>query len=167
MALSFMRGGRHRGRRVIRRAWLVMGLVAVIGAGAAFIQARGDGVIRPDDPCASPVPLVTRGGVTLQPIAMQAFREAERLAGRSIAVIQSYRSCARQARACQSICRNPEGCPGLCAPPGLSYHQIGAAVDISQATLETPRIKQALEEAGWCQSVPLNDPGHFSFGGCH
>ncbi|MGH2554464.1 MAG: D-alanyl-D-alanine carboxypeptidase family protein [Actinomycetota bacterium] len=128
---------------------------------------RGDGVIRPDEPCASPVPLVTARGVTLQPIAMEAFREAERLAGRRIEVIQSYRSCARQARACESICGNPDGCPGLCAPPGLSYHQIGAAVDISQAALDTPGVKAALEEAGWCQSIPGNDPGHFSFGGCH
>jgi hypothetical protein len=162
-----MSGGRHRGWRLTRRGWVVIGLVAAIAAGTAFRLTRGDGVIRPDDPCASPVPMVTQRGVTLQPIAMRAFREAERLAGRSIDVIQSYRSCDEQASSCKSICRNPEGCPGLCAPPGLSYHQIGAAIDIRRAALDTPGVKAALVEAGWCQSVPANDPGHFSFGGCH
>jgi hypothetical protein len=159
--------GQHRRLRLTRRGWVVIGVVAAIGAGAGFLLTRGDGVIRPDDPCAGPLPLVTRRGVTLQPIAMQAFREAERLSGRPIEVIQSYRSCARQAIACESICGNRGGCPGLCASPGLSYHQIGAAIDISQAALDTAGIKSALEEAGWCQSVPGNDPGHFSFGGCH
>jgi hypothetical protein len=159
--------GRHRGPRFTRRGWVVIGLVAAIGTGAAFMLTRGDGVIRPDDPCSSVPPLVTARGVTLQPIAMEAFREAERLAGRPIEVIQSYRSCAKQASACKNICGSRQGCPGLCAPPGLSYHQIGAAIDITRAALDTPSIKAALEEAGWCQSVPANDPGHFSFGGCH
>ncbi len=161
-----MAGKRRRGR-LTRRGWVVIGLLAAVMAGAAFLLTRGDGVIRPDDPCTDPPPLVTRRGVTLQPIAMVAFREAERLAGQRIEVIQSYRSCAEQASACDGLCGNPEGCPGLCAPPGLSYHQIGAAVDVSQAALDTSGIKPAFEEAGWCQSVPDNDPGHFSFGGCH
>ena len=128
---------------------------------------RGDGLVHPDDPCATPPPMRTARGVTLQPNAMTAFREAERTAGRSIQVIHSYRSCAQQAAACTRVCQNPGGCPDRCLPPGLSYHQLGAAIDISQAMLDRPEVIAALEEAGWCQSVPDSDPGHFSFGGCH
>jgi LAS superfamily LD-carboxypeptidase LdcB len=105
--------------------------------------------------------------VTLQPNAMKAFRVAERLAGRPIVVVQSYRSCAQQALACRNICGNSGGCPGRCLPPGKSYHQLGAAVDITAGELQSSQIVSALEKAGWCQSVPDSDPGHFSFGGCH
>jgi LAS superfamily LD-carboxypeptidase LdcB len=107
------------------------------------------------------------GGVTLQPKALTAFRRAERAAGRSIHVVQSYRSCSQQASACERICSNPGGCPGRCAPPGASYHQLGLAIDIDEQMLATPGVVSALEEAGWCQSLPDSDPGHFSFGGCH
>ena len=130
-----------------------------MGAGAVFMMTRGDGVVRPDEPCASPVPLVTRRGVTLQPVAMQAFREAELLAGRPIEVIQSYRSCAKQAMACKSICGNPEGCPGLCAPPGLSYHQIGAAIDVSQAALDTPASSRRWRRRGGVSPSPGTTQG--------
>ena len=30
-----------------------------------------------------------------------------------------------------------------------------------------PGSSQALEDNGWCQSLPDSDPGHFSFDGCH
>jgi LAS superfamily LD-carboxypeptidase LdcB len=103
----------------------------------------------------------------LQPAALQAYKKAERLAGRQIVVVESYRSCAQQATACRSICGNPGGCPGRCAPPGKSYHQLGGAIDITAEELQVTRIVSALEQAGWCQSVPDSDPGHFSFGGCH
>ena len=98
---------------------------------------------------------------------MEAFLLAQREADVPIPVVQSYRSCAQQRRACRSICANPEGCPGLCAPAGLSWHQLGAAVDITQEGLDDPRIFQALIDNGWCQPLPDSDPGHFSFGGCH
>jgi LAS superfamily LD-carboxypeptidase LdcB len=98
---------------------------------------------------------------------MKAFRRARRLAGRPIEVVQSYRSCQEQAEACRNICGNPEGCPGRCAPPGLSWHQYGAAIDVTQGMLDDPAVVRALERAGWCQAVPRTDPGHFSFGGCH
>ena len=61
----------------------------------------------------------------------------------------------------------PEGCPDRCAPAGLSWHQLGAAIDITQAGLDDPGIISALEDNGWCQSLPGSDPGHFSFDGCH
>ena len=117
--------------------------------------------------CARAKDLQTRSGITLTPEAMAAFRRAEDLAGREIDVVESYRSCRRQARVCTRICGDRRGCPGMCAPPGLSWHQRGAAIDITEAMLATPGVTEALERAGWCQAVPENDPGHFSFGGCH
>jgi D-alanyl-D-alanine carboxypeptidase len=152
-----------------RRTLIALGIVAVALAGIAASGAlwpRG-AISIPGDPCASPPVLRTHGGVTLQPSALTAFREAERLAGSPIVVVQSYRSCAQQALACRNICGSADGCPGRCLPPGKSYHQLGAAVDITAAELRSSRIVRALEKAGWCQSVPDSDPGHFSFGGCH
>ncbi|MFN2589233.1 MAG: D-alanyl-D-alanine carboxypeptidase family protein, partial [Actinomycetota bacterium] len=97
----------------------------------------------------------------------RAFKEAERLAGHRITVVESYRSCSEQAKAGDRICDSPAGCPGTCAPPGSSYHQLGAAIDVSERMLRDPSTMSALRRAGWCQSVPDSDPGHFSFGGCH
>jgi LAS superfamily LD-carboxypeptidase LdcB len=98
---------------------------------------------------------------------MKAFKQALRLSKGPIIVVQSYRSCGQQARACRQICGDASGCPGRCARPGTSYHQLGAAVDITQGSLDTPGVIRALEDADWCQSQPKSDPGHFSFGGCH
>jgi hypothetical protein len=55
----------------------------------------------------------------------------------------------------------------LCAPPGLSWHQLGAAIDTTERALADERIVAALLVNGWCQPLPSSDPGHFSFGGCH
>jgi len=133
----------------------------------AFTALTGPVIAIPDDPCAERPPLRNVDGVRLQPVAMKAFLQAQRDAGVPIPVVQSYRSCAEQRRACRSICGNPEGCRDLCAPPGLSWHQLGAAIDITQEGLDDPRIFQALIDDGWCQSLPDSDPGHFSFDGCH
>jgi len=145
----------------------------MLGAGfllAALVVAwrasHQDLLARPDPPCGRP-PLRTYQGVTLQPVALAAFKRAQRMAGGSIDVVQSYRSCAQQAQACLHICGNSSGCPGRCARPGTSYHQLGAAIDVTQANLDTPGVIAALESAGWCQSEPRSDPGHFSFDGCH
>jgi D-alanyl-D-alanine carboxypeptidase-like protein len=124
------------------------------------------GIVVPDDPCAERPPLRSVAGVRLQPLALRAFRHAERLAGRRIDVVESYRSCRRQAAACKSICGSPGGCPGMCASPGASAHQLGAAVDVTEAMLDQPTVLDALVRAGWCQPLPGSDPGHFSFGGC-
>jgi hypothetical protein len=140
-------------------------VVALAGGGAGAVVFWG-----PDEPervCARPEDLLTRRGVTLTPEAMEAFRQAERLAGQRIEVIESFRSCREQARACQRICGNRMGCPGTCAAPGLSWHQRGLAIDISAESLGDPEVVQAFQQTGWCQAVPQNDPGHFSFGGCH
>jgi len=139
----------------------------LIAGVVAFMALTGPVIAIPDDPCAERPPLRNVDGVRLQPVAMKAFLRAQRDAGVPIPVVQSYRSCAEQRRACRSICGNPEGCRGRCAPPGLSWHQLGAAIDITQEGLDDPRIFQALIDNGWCQSLPDSDLGHFSFDGCH
>jgi len=146
---------------------LGIAVTVVVGIAAAGGFSDHGPVVVPSDPCATPPVLRTYHGVTLQPNALTAYKKAERLAGRHIEVVQSYRSCAQQALACQNICGNPDGCPGRCAEPGKSYHQLGAAIDVTAEELQVPQIVSGLEKAGWCQSVPDSDPGHFSFGGCH
>ena len=140
--------------------------VAVLSLVLVFTR-RGDGVVRPDDPCRDRPTMQTYRGVTLQPVPMRAFKEAQRATGGAIDVVESYRSCAQQAIACKHICGNVDGCPGRCVKPGTSYHQLGAAIDITQASLDTRGVIDALTKTGWCESVPDTDPGHFSFGGCH
>jgi hypothetical protein len=134
--------------------------------GVAFLT-RGSGIVIPEHPCANPPPLRTVDGVTLQPVAMRAFRRAENRTDTDIIVNATYRSCADQAAACRNICGNPQGCPGRCARPGTSWHQLGAAVDLTEGSLVNARIVDALRDTGWCQPLPSSDPGHFSFGGCH
>jgi hypothetical protein len=152
-----------------RRALVAVGVVALLAAGLALTGAFTDRslVAHPVDACASPPPMRTYRGVTLQPEAMSGYLQAQRFAGRSIPVVESYRSCHKQALACVSICGNADGCSGRCAKPGTSYHQLGAAIDIPQSALDTPAIVSALRRTGWCQALPDSDPGHFSFDGCH
>jgi D-alanyl-D-alanine carboxypeptidase-like protein len=159
---------RHR-RSVIRRRRVVAGLVVlgVAAGGVAVWRARRSPIVIPDDPCTSRPPLRTMAGVTLQPVAMTAFLAAERQAGRTIPVVWSYRSCRQQRIACRNICGDPNGCADRCAPPGESWHQLGAAIDTTQKALADDRIVRALVDNGWCQPLPGTDPGHFSFGGCH
>ena len=154
-----------RRMRILGIGAVVLVLVAV-GA-VVFAFPRGSGLIIPANTCASPPPLATSEGVTLQPVAMTAFKQAQHDAGARIRIDASYRSCDAQAEACRNICGDPHGCPDLCARPGTSYHQLGAAVDLSQASLANSRIVSALEDNGWCQPLPVTDAGHFSFGGCH
>jgi LAS superfamily LD-carboxypeptidase LdcB len=144
---------------------LVVAVLALLLVGR--VVSRGDAIVRQDSACSHPPKLRARGNVTLQPRAMKAFQKAQRLSGQRIVVVQSYRSCAAQALACLNICGDENGCPGTCARPGQSYHQLGAAIDVSRDSLLSSQVVAALEAAGWCQSLPNTDPGHFSFGGCH
>lgn len=162
---------RHRRRtRLTARGRVVMGigtLAILTTAGFAYFSGRAaSGIVIPGDACASPPPLTTFNGVTLQPLAMKAFKVAQHDAGQRIPVVWSYRSCAQQQVACQNIC-GASGCPGRCAPPGKSWHQMGAAIDTTQHGLDTPAIVAALKANGWCEPLLGSDPGHFSFGGCH
>lgn len=159
--------GRHRGPVVRRRRIGVALLLTAVLVGVVLWRAGRSPIVVPEHPCASPPPLRTAGGVTLQPAALVAFRAAERQAGEPIPVVWSYRSCAQQRVACKGICGDANGCPGLCAPPGRSWHQLGAAIDTTESALADPKIVSALVDNGWCQPLPDSDPGHFSFGGCH
>jgi LAS superfamily LD-carboxypeptidase LdcB len=125
---------------------------------------RGSGIERF---CGRPENVRTVRNVTLVEDAMAAFLQAEAAVGFEIDVVESYRSCREQRAACEAICGTRRGCPGLCAPPGLSWHQRAMAIDVTQEMLDTPGVIEALEEAGWCQSLPSSDPGHFSYDGCH
>jgi hypothetical protein len=152
--------------RIRHRRAAVGAVVVLAGAVLAVVFWRGGGVERV---CSGPAELglVSDGNVRLVPEAMDAFRQAEASVGHEIDVVQSYRSCREQRLACERICGSRTGCPGLCAPPGLSWHQRGLAIDVTQEMLDEPGVISALEEAGWCHSVPESDPGHFSFDGCH
>jgi hypothetical protein len=160
--------GRHR-RAVYRRRRLLAGLLVVAVGAVGFALWRADRslIVIPDDPCATRPPMRTVHGVTLQPAAMAAFLAAERQAGEPIPVVWSFRSCRQQRIACSNICGDANGCPDQCAPPGKSWHQLGAAIDTTADALATRAIVRALVENGWCQPLPDTDPGHFSFGGCH
>jgi LAS superfamily LD-carboxypeptidase LdcB len=141
--------------------------MATVLAGAAvvgFVLWRDTGVERF---CGRPENVRTVRNVTLVEDAMAAFLQAEAAVGFEIDVVESYRSCREQRAACDAICGSRRGCPGLCAPPGLSWHQRAMAIDVTQEMLDTPGLIEALEEAGWCQSLPSSDPGHFSYDGCH
>jgi hypothetical protein len=143
------------------------GLALILGAAStmSLFWGKDPSVVTPV--CGRPENLSHYRGITLRPEAMNAFRRAERSAGTTIEVVESFRSCREQALACERICGNREGCPGTCAPPGLSWHQRAMAIDVSETALETPGVVGALERSGWCQSSPDTDPGHFSWGGCH
>ena len=146
-------------------AGVVVALVAT--AGIVWFTRSHDPLIRTSDTCAEAPPLRSFQGITLQPAAMKAYKKAQRHAHGDISVVQSYRSCDEQAAACRNICGDANGCPGTCASPGTSYHQLGAAIDITQGSLDTAGVIRSLEAVGWCQSQPDTDPGHFSFAGCH
>lgn len=165
-----VRRSRHVRARLTARGRVVLaigGLAIFTTAGFAYFSGgAASGIVIPADACASPPPLTTSNGVTLQPLAMTAFKAAQHDAGQRIPVVWSYRSCAEQAVACRNIC-GASGCPGRCAPPGKSWHQMGAAIDTTQHGLDTPAIVAALKANGWCEPLLGSDPGHFSFGGCH
>lgn len=160
------RRSRHRRRAVRRRRLFAATAVALVAAGGAlaFVAFRDTGIERS---CGRPEDVRRRDGVTLTGAAMEAFRAAESRVGHDIVVVQSYRTCREQALACERICGSRRGCPGLCAPPGLSWHQRALAIDVTKDMLDTPGVIEALTGEGWCQPLPSSDPGHFSFDGCH
>lgn len=91
----------------------------------------------------------------------------------AIAIISSFRSCATQRRVCGAMpgC-SPNGCPGRCAEPGRSYHQLGLAVDVAPPIRLRDRraVRRAFYRAGWHNfssndslSATGSDPWHFSY----
>lgn len=150
-----MSRGRHRVKLTRRGRRLVAALVLVLAMGSAVsLASREDPSAVVERACGRPGNLRSHRGITLRREAMRAFRRAERIAGKRIEVVQSFRSCREQALACQRICGNRKGCPGTCAPPGLSWHQRGMAIDVDEAALQTDGVVAALEGSGWCQPLP-------------
>jgi len=158
------RSGRQRSRSRRRRLAALASLAAVAGGIALVFALRDDPVERF---CGRPDELRTQDGVTLTADAMDALVAAEAAVGHDIVVVQSYRTCAEQRTACERICGLARGCPGLCAPPGFSWHQRALAIDVTQDMLDAGGVVDALVANGWCQPLPGSDPGHFSYDGCH
>lgn len=112
--------------------------------------------------------------VRLQPLAMRSLHNVvDEMGDTPVSVISSFRSCADQRRVCSAMpgC-SPEGCPGRCAKPGLSYHQLGLAVDIAppQKALARRRLRRKFYANGWHNfssndslTASGSDPWHFSY----
>ncbi|MEX0991342.1 MAG: D-alanyl-D-alanine carboxypeptidase family protein [Actinomycetota bacterium] len=160
-----------RGKVALAAGVVALALLLIVVAVLAMGGSKTP-VGRPVDPgktCVSPPPLVKYRGIVLRESAMRAFRHAENTleqSGKGIRVEWSYRDCEQQRQACLNICGDPKGCPNLCAEPGSSMHQIGAAIDLRPSSWRDAEVVQALKQEGWCQPLPQSDAGHFSFGQC-
>lgn len=128
---------------------------------------------------APPLDRKTFGGkvVQLQPRALRSFetvyaRITERTGHHGLWIASSYRSCKEQEAACNNICGDGcSGCPGLCAPCGHSYHQIGLAVDCGAVH---PRNVEVVRRAFYAENwhnfssddslkATGGDPNHMSY----
>lgn len=108
----------------------------------------------------------------LQARALQSLREVERDCRKhnaAFSIASTYRSCATQREVCQNICGSPNGCPGTCAPPGRSYHQLGLAVD-APATKNPSEVRRIFYRHGWHNfsshdslRASGSDPWHMSY----
>lgn len=76
----------------------------------------------------------------------------------------AYRSEAQQAAACKNIC-GQLSCPGLCAPPGRSYHQKGLAIDVD-GVANNAQSWQIAAQFGVVNPGGLHrsDPNHYQSG---
>lgn len=150
----------------------------------AFDTSAG-GIPSPVDPASISATLVPigQGGHRLAAPAAAAFKQAERLYGRTITVTDSYRSAAVQAAGRRSD-------PSRFATAENSAHVQGLAVDVNLSALglnpmgSNPsswlanagylKLYRAMQLAGWCNYQVTNnttngrtpEPWHFSFGGC-
>lgn len=117
------------------------------------------------------------GKATLQAAAMRSFlRIVDELKAMDVIIrpISTYRDCKYQAVVCKSICGNPNGCPGMCAPPGQSMHQGGVAVDFHIVKSgghgyagAYKLIEKVAKQNGWDNFTGWNpggsDPNHMTF----
>ncbi len=73
----------------------------------------------------------------------------------------AYRSSAQQVCACQGIC-HANSCPGLCAPPGNSYHQKGLAIDVNHPKITKQQLWSIGSQSGLGNPNGLHnsDPDH-------
>lgn len=99
---------------------------------------------------------------TLQRGAMTSFLEAsaavKRETGHEIALTGSIRTCAQQTALYAKE-------PGRFAPPDLTFHTRGLAIDVSTEQDDQDTIAKALTRRGWFRARPADEPWHWSFGG--
>lgn len=132
------------------------------GAGARLRSPEPGAVTSGGNPCrALPVPspdqLVPIGqlGHRLRADAAASLARAERVAGTTIRVTDSFRS-----RDQQEDCHRRK--PTLCAPAGGSCHEKGIAIDV--VDMNNRRIIDALTAEGWQRFAPDREPWHWSYG---
>lgn len=112
------------------------------------------------NPCAAlPVPgtlvPISTSGHRLEAGAAAGLATAEKSAGMTIRVTDSFRTYAQQA-ACHAAK------PNLCTAPGNSCHEKGRAIDV--VDMRNQRIIDALTAAGWVRYAPDKEPWHWSYG---
>lgn len=108
--------------------------------------------------------LKSYNGTTLQEAALRALLLADRdlaqKGNKSVQVISSYRSWAKQAALYAAwAARGFTGLPA--AKPGHSMHNIGLAIDITNWS--DPEIRNALAKHGWNWGSSFGDNVHFSY----
>lgn len=102
--------------------------------------------------------------VKLQLGALHSFQECERRYGertgrkgdRQIALTGSWRSCSYQS----SLYAKDQH---RYAPPNVTLHCRGLAIDVSQAQPNLEMIREILLNHGWRQARPDDEPWHYSY----
>ena len=84
-----------------------------------------------------------------------AVARAEQLLGRKVPITSGYRSSEAQAALYAARAANPYPV----APPGLSMHEKGLAIDVPADFV--PTLLSVAPKAGLCQPYPADDPIHF------
>ncbi len=89
------------------------------------------------------------------------FMKQLRASDPTACIRSAYRSSAHQMCSCQGICR-ANSCPGLCAPPGNSYHQKGLAIDVNHPKVTKQQLWSIGSQSGLGNPLGLHvsDPDH-------
>lgn len=130
------------------------------GGGSPGARVVGDtGTASGSNPCAAlPVPTtlvpISTSGHRLEPGAAAGLATAEKSAGMTIRVTDSFRTFAQQ-----DACHRAK--PNLCTAPGNSCHEKGRAIDV--VDMKNQRIIDALTAAGWVRYAPDKEPWHWSY----
>lgn len=97
-------------------------------------------------------------------VCADSFMKALRQQSPGACIRSGYRSVQQQLAACMSIC-GASSCPGLCAPPGYSYHQKGLAIDVNYkiSNSQAWQIAVSSTNSGVINPNGLHrsDPNHF------
>ena len=103
---------------------------------------------------AAPSPARSRIDCRIEAAAAASLARAEKAAGTTIRVTDSFRSYEQQAD-----CHRRK--PTLCAAPGGSCHEKGRAIDV--VDMKNQRIIDALTAEGWQRFDPGREPWHWSY----